>query len=520
MLNASHHKEIVFTTPTGSLRVKQTDNGPVVTKCGRLFWTKGSGYSIFAVNYPRFRDLGYSPIPRFTRKDGGSAFPEKWSTYCDEVAPKIKLDNWAQAPDANIALVGGYGGLVPIDVDTNNEEILAAVLQALPHCRVGRFGSKGFCLMCRHFDPDVASGKKRFKSVLWANAAVTEPMVEIKASGQNITIPPSRHVKTGELYFWFNPETNEPIDSPPALSELPIITDQDIERLRQALVPWARKPYEPKPRETANKPSSTRLEAYARAAVESEAAIVGKLTEGRPTALFKGVCKVGWSVHHGFVPEADLINAFVSSCEANGLLDREGLRAIEASIASGLRWSEGDPLPRLEDRPNPHSIPPQAPLPDEPPAPRGRGKARLHLVKKNGGAQLAPNEEDVEPEGDIDAELVLFTGEIAIAKRLADAHERVLRFVPERGSWHVYDGMRWQEDRKAFGFTRAKEECLKTALCLHKDKRKAMTSAQKVAAVNKLAQNDPRMIANAEEFDQDLMLLNTFSGAAELEEDK
>jgi hypothetical protein len=35
-------------------------------------------------------------------------------------------------PDYGLAVVGGYNGLVPVDVDTDDPQIKAAVLRALP----------------------------------------------------------------------------------------------------------------------------------------------------------------------------------------------------------------------------------------------------------------------------------------------------------------------------------------------------------------------------------------------------
>jgi hypothetical protein len=316
--------------------------------------------AIFAYHAPRYRDLGYSPIPAFE----SGAWPKAWSQYCDQAAPPKQIEQWGKAHNSNITLACGHGGLVAIDMDTSDKAILAAALAALPHCRIARFGSKGFALLCRHLDPGVASGDKRFKSIYWADPAIAEPMAEVKASGQNIMVPPSVHKKTGKLYTWINaetgaqiidPATRAPIGRPPPLAELPVIDDADIERFRAALAPWARPPREsqPKARKDSQRPSNKRLEAYARAGLRNQTNELAGLRDGRRTALFKGVCGLGWAVHHGIISEREFADAFSTACNHNGLIGKVGRRAVEKSIDSGLSWAENDQIPDLGESTKP-----------------------------------------------------------------------------------------------------------------------------------------------------------------------
>ena len=142
----------------------------------------------------------------------------------------------------------------------------------------------------------------------------------------------------------------------PPLHELPVITNEDLERLREALAPWSRKPKPPRPTrgDTSPPPNSgteERYRAYARAGLEratAELAALGK--RGRPSELFRSVCALGWSVANGVIGEAEFTVAYVNACRDNLLLARDGLRAIEASIRSGLEKAANDPLPHLEDR--------------------------------------------------------------------------------------------------------------------------------------------------------------------------
>jgi putative DNA primase/helicase len=123
-----------------------------------------------------------------------------------------------------------------------------------------------------------------------------------------------------------------------------------------ALKPWSRKPKPPRPKAEGPAPVLTsdmekRYRAYALAGLERATAGLAALREGRPTELFRAVCALGWAVAHGVLSEAEFTNAFILACKANGLAARDGLRAIEASIRSGLQKAEHDPLPQLEDRP-------------------------------------------------------------------------------------------------------------------------------------------------------------------------
>jgi hypothetical protein len=66
--------------------------------------------------------------------------------------------------------------------------------------------------------------------------------------------------------------------------------------------------------------------------------------------LFRSVCALGAGVHHGFIPRIEFEDAFLAACNHNGLLGREGRRAILATINSGLSYAENDPLPDLEEQ--------------------------------------------------------------------------------------------------------------------------------------------------------------------------
>ena len=109
------------------------------------------------------------------------------------------------------------------------------MLDALPHCRVGRFGSKGFALMVRY----QAEG---IPNIYPQDETCKQPIVEFKGSGANITVPPSLHAKTGKPYVWLDPETGDVIEALPPIEELPILTPADAKRVCEALAPYSRAP--------------------------------------------------------------------------------------------------------------------------------------------------------------------------------------------------------------------------------------------------------------------------------------
>jgi hypothetical protein len=68
---------------------------------------------------------------------------------------------------------------------------------------------------------------------------------------------------------------------------------------------------------------------------------------GRNKQAFRFVCRFGRLVHHGLMPADRLIADVIAACTANGLAAEDGMRAIHATIMSGLRMSAQDALPDL-----------------------------------------------------------------------------------------------------------------------------------------------------------------------------
>jgi putative DNA primase/helicase len=313
----------------------------------------GGSSSLFEGCAPDLLEHGYSPLPRIVRDNHGRPAVKGWSDLCERQLTGHELRQWSAIAAADVTLACGFGGLLVIDVDTEDPEILAAITRTLPRCVVARRGSKGFALLCRHAD-----GPQRSANIYSADEARKSPIVEIMGTGRNITIPPSLHARTGDPYRWINPATGEPREADwrlPPLDELPVIVNEDLARLREALAPWSRKSKPPRPMADGPAPALSsatekRYRAYALAGLERAAAEIATLKEGRPTELFRSVCALGWSVANGVIGESEFTTAYENACRGNGLLARDGPRAIEATIRSGLEKAANDPLPHLENR--------------------------------------------------------------------------------------------------------------------------------------------------------------------------
>jgi hypothetical protein len=111
---------------------------------------------IFAENWKKLADLGYSPIPLYpagTIKNGvdrsKSPCIKEWSNHCgtpmteDDVASALR-----HRADAEIGVCGGYNGLVGVDIDTLDRNLQKRILEILPEAtaRIGNPQKAGLLL--------------------------------------------------------------------------------------------------------------------------------------------------------------------------------------------------------------------------------------------------------------------------------------------------------------------------------------------------------------------------------------
>jgi hypothetical protein len=285
---------------------------------------------------------GYSPVP--LRCDTGLPLVKHWDNLrtvamsISSIATIIR-----QHPDAGLAVAGGYRGLVPIDVDTNDPAVIAAVTAVLPEPVVVRLGSKGFVLFYRSED-DIKG--RRFIPA----GKDAKPLVEVLTRGV-VSIPPTLHRKTRKPYRWATKATlfNTRVE------ELSLITAAHIEALARALEPWCPlKVYTP-PAVEAGTPATSdkRMRAWAVKVLANEVAHLSRLASGRNWALYCAGCKLGRYVHHRVLTYREYASALADASKANGYEGKAGPMQVQRTIASAYGKSAGDALPVLRDKPMP-----------------------------------------------------------------------------------------------------------------------------------------------------------------------
>lgn len=119
-------------------------------------------------------------------------------------------------------LPGPESGVMFVDIDTENPELLNALQKILPTSPVQRFGSKGVALV---YSYNERIHSRKFQSI----------QVEIFADSGYVAIPPSYHEKTGGYYRWLGESLLDfPKDDLPTFSENVITIldklDQDLKK--------------------------------------------------------------------------------------------------------------------------------------------------------------------------------------------------------------------------------------------------------------------------------------------------
>ena len=133
-------------------------------------------------------------------------------------------ERWGRG-DAGIGVLGGppSQGLIGIDIDTEDADILAALLTVLPPTPVKKSGARGETRF--YYGPGIASQS-------WSIAG--QRMIEIVGPGRQTVLPPSIHPDTQAPYRWLTPDTLEDLQP----QELPALPDNVAEQITLALAPF------------------------------------------------------------------------------------------------------------------------------------------------------------------------------------------------------------------------------------------------------------------------------------------
>jgi putative DNA primase/helicase len=107
----------------------------------------------------------------------------------------------------------------------------------------------------------------------------------------------------------------------------------------------------------------------------------------------------------------------------------------------------------------------------------------------------------------------------ALAAQFAERFASSLRYIGRLGRWFEYCRTAWLEDDTLRAFDLSRTICREAASEVAEDRKKlamAIASAKTVAAVERLARSDRRLGGTIDQWDADLMLLNTPNGAVDL----
>lgn len=152
---------------------------------------------IFKNNAPLYWEAGI-PVMPLKRWDspgkgaGKAPILSEWTQYGDVMPTEAMRGHWlATYPDSNIGLpFGPASNLCAIDIDTDDEALIAAIKSALPDSPWTRVGKKGMGLIFRW------QGQPNFKLRNNEN----ESIVEFLGKGNQMVMPPSIHPDTGRPY--------------------------------------------------------------------------------------------------------------------------------------------------------------------------------------------------------------------------------------------------------------------------------------------------------------------------------
>jgi hypothetical protein len=183
---------------------------------------------------PKLVDSGYSAIPVLphskrpgTRSRGQWYGDLDWTRFCDRLPTDIEVGVWERYPDdagVCIALGKASGGLVAIDVDTDDHRVQEAIESVLPPSPVQKAGRKGYTGFYRAREAVVSCA---------FNVKYGERALDLLAHGKQTIVPPTLHPDTGKPYIWITASTL--LDVTP--DRLPMLPDDIADRLGAVLAP-------------------------------------------------------------------------------------------------------------------------------------------------------------------------------------------------------------------------------------------------------------------------------------------
>ena len=184
------------------------------------------GGTLFGLYAPLLLQGGYSPVPIEPGDKRPLGAIGDWNRLRTTPLTDDEIAAIATAhPRAGLGVAGCYGGLVPLDIDTETVSILQAAEPVVGDAIVAKRGRRGATIFGR--DRSGLIKARKFKTV----GGVM--LVEVLTTGQTV-IPPTIYPETGEPYRWLTEYSL--FDVP--IEELPEFPPDLIEQLEEVLKPW------------------------------------------------------------------------------------------------------------------------------------------------------------------------------------------------------------------------------------------------------------------------------------------
>lgn len=197
---------------------------------------------------PRLVAMGYAAVPILPgskvpgARHGGQWVAESgWQRFCHRLPTKHELAAWATWPDAGVCVVLGFGGVIAVDIDTDDPELTEAIMSVLPPSPVGKRGAKGATYFYRanvyREDPDTGEVSGVVKSRpfnLVRHGKKDERILDLLSLGRQTVCPPTVHPDTKRQYEWITETTLDQVEP----EELPMLPDDISEQLAAVLEPF------------------------------------------------------------------------------------------------------------------------------------------------------------------------------------------------------------------------------------------------------------------------------------------
>ena len=184
--------------------------------------------NIFKENYKTYLEKGLRTSPDRYGSKGWALTGISDDAHSKELDIRV-MEKWADELDekgSNIALIlGEPSGVIALDLDTDDKELLSKIEALLPHSPVEKKGSKGWTRFFK-FTGEHTDALKVFNP---ANGKF-EVILEVLSTGSKTTIAPSRH-PNGSDYVWTTDKTLLDVE----IEKLPVFPPYLIAELTRIL---------------------------------------------------------------------------------------------------------------------------------------------------------------------------------------------------------------------------------------------------------------------------------------------